>query len=141
MYDSTIFNRYINEIGDPKIQEIVEECLQKCPKEFYTMPASTTGKYHPPFALGEGGLVRHTLAACCWAKDLLQLEQYSILLPKADYILAALILHDSVKKGFGKSKYTVFEHPIYAAELVTNVCEELAETNGSRRYIECGCNY
>lgn len=51
MYDSTIFNRYINEIGDPKIQEIVEECLQKCPKEFYTMPASTTGKYHPPFAL------------------------------------------------------------------------------------------
>lgn len=34
MYDSTIFNRYINEIGDPKIQEIVEECLQKCPKEF-----------------------------------------------------------------------------------------------------------
>lgn len=25
MYDSTIFNRYINEIGDPKIQEIVEE--------------------------------------------------------------------------------------------------------------------
>lgn len=82
MYDSTIFNRYINEIGDPKIQEIVEECLQKCPKEFYTMPASTTGKYHPPFALGEGGLVRHTLAACCWAKDLLQLEQYSILLPR-----------------------------------------------------------
>lgn len=70
MYDSTIFNRYINEIGDPKIQEIVEECLQKCPKEFYTMPASTTGKYHPPFALGEGGLVRHTLAACCWAKDI-----------------------------------------------------------------------
>lgn len=138
MYNSTIFNRYINEIGDPKIQEIVEECLQKCPKEFYTMPASTTGKYHPPFALGEGGLVRHTLAACCWVKDLLQLEQYSILLPKADYILAALILHDSVKKGFGKSKYTVFEHPIYAAELVTNVCEELAETNGSRRYIECG---
>ena len=57
MYDSTIFNRYINEIGDPKIQEIVEECLQKCPKEFYTMPASTTGKYHPPFALGEGGFV------------------------------------------------------------------------------------
>lgn len=31
MYDSTIFNCYINEIGDPKIQEIVEECLQKCP--------------------------------------------------------------------------------------------------------------
>lgn len=31
MYDSTIFNRYINEIGDLKIQEIVEECLQKMP--------------------------------------------------------------------------------------------------------------
>ena len=24
MYDSTIFNCYINEIGDPKIQEIVD---------------------------------------------------------------------------------------------------------------------
>lgn len=31
MYDSTIFNRYINEIGDPKIQEIVKECLAKMP--------------------------------------------------------------------------------------------------------------
>ena len=30
-------------------------------KEFYTMPTSTTGKYHQPLALGEGGLVRHTL--------------------------------------------------------------------------------
>lgn len=27
MYDSTIFNRYINEIGDPKIQEIAVRAI------------------------------------------------------------------------------------------------------------------
>lgn len=34
MYDSTIFNRYINEIGDPKIQEIVEEFCKNALKNF-----------------------------------------------------------------------------------------------------------
>lgn len=63
MYTAEIFTRYINQIKSPEVKNIVKRGLAECPEEFYTMAASTTGKYHPKFALGEGGLIRHTLAA------------------------------------------------------------------------------
>lgn len=98
MYTAEIFTRYINQIKSPEVKNIVKKGLAECPEEFYTMAASSTGKYHPKFALGEGGLIRHTLAACCWAVDMLEMEQYEELRAYKDLILAALILHDSVKK-------------------------------------------
>lgn len=110
MYTAEIFTRYINQIKSPEVKNIVKKGLAECPEEFYTMAASTTGKYHPKFALGEGGLIRHTLAA--------------------------LILHDSVKKGTGKSKYTLFEHPIFAAEMVERISKELYDETFNEVYKE-----
>lgn len=112
MYTAEIFTRYINQIKSPEVKNIVKKGLAECPEEFYTMAASTTGKYHPKFALGEGGLIRHTLAA--------------------------LILHDSVKKGTGKSKYTLFEHPIFAAEMVERISKELYDETFNEVYKEKG---
>ena len=34
---------------------------------FWTMPASTSGKYHPAHSLGQGGLIRHTRAVVLFA--------------------------------------------------------------------------
>lgn len=44
---------------------------------------------------------------------------------KSNYILAALILHDSVKRVLIENQNILFseEHPIYALELGANVCE------------------
>lgn len=138
MYTAEIFTRYINQIKSPEVKNIVKRGLAECPEEFYTMAASTTGKYHPKFALGEGGLIRHTLAACCWAVDMLEMEQYEELRAYKDLILAALILHDSVKKGTSKSKYTVFEHSIFAAEMVERISKELYDETFNEVYKEKG---
>ena len=90
------------------------------PDYFFSVAASSTGKYHPPYALGEGGLVRHTKAAVTIAHELLQLEMYNDVFTPAekDLIIAALILHDGKKHGDNGSQYTVAEHPLVVADWI-----------------------
>ena len=45
---------------DQKIMELVNEYFDKIPDYFYEVPASSTGKNHPSFDHGTGGLLRHT---------------------------------------------------------------------------------
>lgn len=111
-------------IKDDLLKEFMEYCVEKLPDYFFEMPASTTGKFHPAYTLGEGGLIKHTKAAVKIANDLLNLEQHKHL--NADLIISALILHDSIKKGPGGEKYTVTEHPIYAADFIDERFDEFS---------------
>ena len=36
--------------------------IKTIPEYWYHVGASSTGKYHPEYSLGEGGLMRHTVA-------------------------------------------------------------------------------
>ena len=102
-------------IRDERLRLWVARYLDSCvPAYFFTVPASSSGKYHPQYALGEGGLVRHTKAAVQIAEELLQLEQYSDL--PHDEIISALIIHDTFKQGY-KQGHTVFDHPNIAADM------------------------
>lgn len=112
----------VNLIKDKDIKRDVEYMLTQIPEYFYTVPASSTGKYHPEFSLGEGGLVRHTKAAVRIAVELFELEDFND--KTKDMIIAALILHDSLKHGYSYSEYTQFEHPIYAAQFLIKNFEE-----------------
>lgn len=105
-------------ISNENLRWFVDYVLRKAPSVFWKIPASTSGKFHPSYALGEGGLVRHTKAAVKFANHLLALEMYSHL--NKDEILAAIILHDVVKVGFTDdlSAHTVTEHPLLAKELI-----------------------
>lgn len=111
-----VFEKELEMIEDSDLREIVKACLKNAPGYFFNIPASSSGKYHPEYALGEGGLVRHTKAAVKIANDLLNLEQYSHL--DKSQIISALILHDVVKKGRTETDHTVFEHPILAAQFL-----------------------
>lgn len=110
-----IFINELDMIEDELLRDFAEYCLVRLPEYFFTMPASTTGKFHPSYTLGEGGLVRHTKAAVKIANDLLNIEQYQHL--DSDAIIFALLFHDGIKKGKG-SNYTVTEHPLLAAEFL-----------------------
>ena len=66
-----IFNKELNYIKNERIKRSLVIMLDKLPDYFYEVPASSTGKYHPEYALGKGGLVRHTKAAIRIAKELL----------------------------------------------------------------------
>ena len=118
-----LFRREIDLIKDPKLQCFVTHCLINLPDYFFTMPASTTGKHHPQYSLGDGGLVRHTKAAIGIVEQLLQVDFISEKIPKKDLVYAALLLHDGVKKKSADSQYTAFEHPLLARDFIL-ACKE-----------------
>lgn len=120
-------NKFLNELSmiqDQKIRNEVKRLVGLCPDYFFTIPASSTGKYHPDYALGDGGLVRHSQAAVYFANEMLQLEMWQSLLPERDIIIGALILHDCIKTDGGK--YTKAEHPILACKFIEDNCIDVS---------------
>lgn len=111
------------ELGYIKNDRIRKSCLAMInvlPDYFFEIEASSTGKYHPSYALGKGGLVRHTKAAVRIAFDLLSDpsigDKYTS--DEKDLMIMGLLLHDGVKCGLPKEKYTRFDHPIMMCEVI-----------------------
>lgn len=117
---SEVFKRELNYISDIKIREEGFRILDLLPDYFYVIPASSSGKYHPNYALGDGGLVRHTKAAVRIAWELLQNNSIGETFndKEKDLILLSLLLHDGLKSGLVKEQYTVFEHSLLMADFV-----------------------
>lgn len=117
---STIFNNELELIKNNRLRRSCEVLLNELPDYFYEIPASSTGKYHPKFALGEGGLVRHTKVAVRIAYEIIKTQSIGNVFTddEKDLILISLMLHDGLKEGFPKEKYTKFDHPILAANFV-----------------------
>lgn len=112
-----IFEKELNLIKNEDLRVFVIGVLDTVPEYFFHIPASSTGKYHPAYALGEGGLVRHVRAAVWIAQELFNMDTDWTQGMK-DTVIAALILHDCMKNGDGKDKYTVTEHPLLMARAI-----------------------
>ena len=113
------FNKEINYIKNTKIKNSLITMLDKLPSYFYEVPASSTGKYHPSFSLGKGGLLRHTKAAVRIAIELFKDEALNnFTSDEKDLLIMSLTLHDGLKSGLSKSEYTLFEHPILIANFI-----------------------
>ena len=64
------FEQELNYIKDENIRKSLEIMINYIPDYFFHIAASSTGKYHPQYALGDGGLIRHTKAAVRMAIEL-----------------------------------------------------------------------
>lgn len=110
------FAKEIRLIRDEPTRGFVEKMLDKVPQYFFTIPASSTGKYHPAYALGKGGLARHVRSAVWIAIELSRMEDYT---PKeVDIIVASLLLHDCLKNGRENGGATLTEHPILMSKFI-----------------------
>ena len=117
---STVFDKEIEYIRNPRYKESVRIYLDLLPDYFYEIPASSTGKYHPSFALGDGGLVRHTKVAVKMANELVNSKVIGDVFTadEKDLIIFSLLLHDGLKEGVVKEKYTRFDHPLLIANFI-----------------------
>lgn len=120
MTKKEVFKTEINYLKNPKYQENIQTLIELVPDYFFIIPAASTGKYHPQFAQGEAGLVRHTKAALKIAKDILSLEYMNNIFTndEKDLLLIAIMFHDTHKLGVPKEKYTRFDHPLLAASFI-----------------------
>ena len=116
-----VFNTELNYINDDTIRESAKYLLDRLPDYFYVMPASTSGRFHPQFSLGEGGLVRHTKAAVRIAVELFKNNIFNTFEygeHTQDLIIMALLLHDGFKQGNIDTGHTAFDHPLLSAEFI-----------------------
>ena len=120
-----LFKIELSYIKDEKVKDSLITMINYIPEYFFIIPASSTGKYHPSYAIGEGGLLRHTKAAVRMAEELFGIYKFSS--HTKDLIIMALLLHDSVKKGYEKEEqYTRFDHPLVAVEFIKAHAKELS---------------
>ena len=126
-----IFNTELSYIKDDKIRKSTEIILDMLPDYFYQIPASSTGKYHPEFSLGEGGLVRHVKVAVRLAKELLDNpcigDKYTN--KEKDVMIMALILHDGLKSGYEYNRYTQANHPTLIKDFVNSNKDKILLTD------------
>lgn len=106
------------------IKEFAMVVLEDLPDYIWHVPASSTGKYHPQYSLGDGGLMRHQMAVVRFLNFFFELEQYSSRLTsrEMDLLRVAALSHDGRKSGsqedYEKSKYTKFDHPLQMADVI-----------------------
>ena len=123
---SDVFKTEINYIKDERLKENLITLLNLLPDYFYEIPASSTGKYHPEFSLGEGGLVRHTKVATKIAYTLFgnhSVQNFTS--HEQDLLLISIILHDGLKCGITKNQYTKFEHPVIMSNFIKDNIDKL----------------
>ena len=142
MKTSELFEKEIGYIGNETIRKIVAETLDMSPECIQTIPASSSGRYHPVYSLGEGGLTRHVKAAVGIAHCMIETDIFKNMIfgtdaeenlnyqkdreMYTDATYAAIILHDCCKPDDTPKHGTKFDHPLVAANLLKNV---------SRRYV------
>ena len=121
------FEVELNYILDERLKENAKIILNNLPDYFYEVQAASTGKYHPKYALGNKGLVRHVKAAVNIAYNLFTIYKFDD--HTKDIILISLLIHDGLKHGFEENKYSKFEHPLLIGELLDKIKNELTLTD------------
>ena len=127
MKNIKIFDKELNLIVDEELRMMVKSYMEeRVPDHFWEDGASSSGKYHPKFSQGVGGLVRHTKAVVMFAEELLRMSSYAYMKEEyKDYVIAACIIHDTMKYGLGeydKSEYK--NHARNAAYAFKMFCRE-----------------
>ena len=111
-------------IANADIREFAKTLIEGLPSYIWEVGASSTGKYHPDYSLGVGGLMRHQIAVVRFLNFFFELEQYNTKFTsrEMDLMRVAGLVHDGRKSGeqsdYEKSKYTKFDHPIQMANVI-----------------------
>lgn len=135
-----VFNTELNFIYDDIIRKSVIMLLNLLPDYFYSMPGSLSKFPHPDFAMGEGGLVRHTKAAVRIALELFRdsaFNTFEFSNHEKDLIIMALLLHDGFKQGVEARGYALFDHPLIAAKFVVDNSNIIPMDNFDSLRVSC----
>lgn len=110
--------------------KFAQDLIEEVPSYFWSVGASSTGKYHPEFSQGDGGLARHSLMTYRWLKNMIITNPADID-DFAPSMVVASLFHDCCKRGNQNdpSEHTVHEHPILAAKFILDKAEKFVKEN------------
>jgi hypothetical protein len=114
------FEEELNFIINPQIRLFAETAIGSLPDYFFVIPSSSSNKYHPAYANGIGGLVRHSKAATRIAVELFRTDLWLFTDDEKDLILTGLMIHDGYKSGIVQEKFSRADHPKIVAFEISN---------------------
>ena len=124
-------------ISDDKLSECLLNLINMLPDYWLTEAASSTGKYHPEYALGDGGLLRHSKAAMRIGYELLSNpcigDKYTK--REKDLMLMSLLVHDGLKLGIPQERYTRFDHPILMGQFIIDNRKEIGLSSDDAKFM------
>ena len=131
-----VFTVELDRFKNQNVRSSAETILEMIPDYFYEVPASSTGKNHPAFSLGEGGLVRHVKVAMRVLEEMFRDEAFGTYDDYTkDLIRMALILHDGFKSGLTNSGHTCLEHPVIMSEFILNNTDKLSINEDDAQFV------
>ena len=131
-----VFEVELSRIQDQNVKKSTEIILDMLPDYFYEIPASSSGKYHPSFSLGEGGLVRHVKVAMRILEEMFKDKAFGTYEEhKKDLIRMALMLHDGFKSGLIKSDHTCSEHPVLMSNFILENKDKLLINEEDAKFV------
>ncbi len=124
-------------ISDNELSECLLNIINMLPDYWLTEAASSTGKYHPEYALGDGGLLRHSKAAMRIGYELLSNpcigDKYTK--REKDLMLMSLLVHDGLKLGIPQERYTRFDHPILMGQFIIDNRKEIGLSSDDAKFM------
>jgi len=131
-----VFNVELARFENENVRISAETILNMIPDYFYEIPASSSGKYHPLFSLGEGGLVRHVKVAMRILEEMFRDAAFGDYDSNTkDLIRMALIVHDGFKSGITNVGHTCNEHPILMSNFIIDNMDKLDISEEEARFV------
>src|SRR5215469_11108286 len=104
------FTHEISQIKDEKLRNTTKVILSKCTDYICEASTSASGKNHPDWANGKGGLIRHTKVVCKNVETFLKMmPQYDG--EDWDILYIAALLHDMAKYTTPNQQKIHMDHP------------------------------
>ena len=136
-----VFAPLLRNFETDEIRDYCNDMIAEIPDYIFTMPSSTSGKYHNQTQCQTYGQIYHVYMFASIMEHLLRLEhkQEVVNSPAVrDALRCVPIFHDAIKCGWNGSTYTVQDHPVLARDWVLNTKVEHNIADKAKEYI-AGC--
>ena len=136
-----VFEGLLNKFETDEIRDYCADMIKEIPDYIFTIPSSTSFKYHNKTQCQPHGQIFHILMFAEVMNYVLGLEYVKEKTNERqrDCLRCTPIFHDAIKCGLNGSQYTVHEHPMLAGEWVRNTSVEHDVDANTKAYIARLC--
>lgn len=136
-----VFEGLLNNFETNEIRDYCADMIKEIPDYIFTIPSSTSLKFHNKTQCQSHGQIFHILMFAEVMNYVLGLEYVTEKTNERqrDCLRCTPIFHDAIKCGLNGSQYTVHEHPMLAGEWIRNTSVEHDVDADTKAYITRLC--
>lgn len=141
-YKRKVFGLLADKFETDEMKDYFLDMCEQVPDYIFTMPSSTSGKYHNPKQCERFGQLYHIYMFASVLEHLLRLEhvrEFAKTPEIRDTMRCVPVFHDAIKCGLNGSQYTVQDHPMLAHDWVLTTKVEHDIKEGPKKFIANMC--